>query len=538
MNLEKKYKLGYCNIISFGYCIEDFSLLRSIANNCERFILGLPSDYVMARLYGEGRNGYTAEIAKAFWSETKFIDQVIILEDHDFSYQIMYEKLHFDVCFFGTEYGLSFVDDKFFFKKHNVAFIPLTPHGFSSHDAVDSLGIALKNVRPNQKVILFGTGKYFDLFISRYKDYHAISYAIDNNHEKWLTIKNGIIIKAPDELKKEDPENILIVVCSKKYEEILYQLKNLGNFNYRTMVFSNSISLLEEMYLCLKAEKEYLTHVQPKLTALLKEFDRVCDKYGLKYYFICGSLIGIIRHKGFIPWDDDIDLAMTRDDYNKLRELTKEEWKDLNYEVLHYDSLGQDVFWDFMPRVIDLEGNYPIKVFDKAHGKINPKYEGKIFLDIYPMDNASDNDKKHNFIISLMRCVYLLCMGHRSILNYSDYSRLPKWKVLFIKVTNFIGAHIPFKFLINLYEKLSQYAKKEKCQNYFMSSCSILCIERKFNKNYFGTSKRLPFEDIECSVPANYDDLLHSMGYKNYLTFPPLSIRKPSHYFNSDITIW
>ena len=535
---EKKYKLGYCNAIIYSYSPETLSWLKNIASCCEKFILGIPSNYVMARLYGEGRNGYTAETVKAFWEDIKFIDQVIILDEHDFSYQTMYNRLHFDVCFYGSEYGLPFEEDKAFFKNQNVDFIPLMPQGYSPNGTIDSLELALKNVRPDQKVVLFGTGKYFDLFVSRYKNIHKIAYAIDNDSKKWLTAKNGIIIKAPDELKKVDSENILVVICSKKYDEIVSQLNGYGSFNYRTMVFSDNISLLEEMYLCLKAEREYLSHVHPKLIALLKEFNRVCNKYGLKYYIICGSLIGVIRHKGFIPWDDDIDLAMTREDYNKLREIAKDEWKNSNYKVLHYNSLGKDVFWDFMPRVIDLDDYFPLKVFNKAHGKINPQYENKIFLDIYPLDNASDNDKKHNFIMSLMRVVYLLCMGHRSILDYSDYARLPKWKVRIIKTLNKIGSLLPFEKLIRTYERLSQYANKEECQNYFMSSCAILCIERKFNKMFFKNPQRLPFENIECSVPSDYDGLLNAMGYKNYMNYPPLSIRKPSHYFNSDITIW
>lgn len=535
---EKKYKLGYCNLITYGYSPETFSMLKSLFSNCEKFILGIPSDYVMARLYGEGRNGYTAEAVKAFWEEIKFISQIVILDEHDFSYQTMYEKVSFDVCFYGSEYGLTFREDEAFFKEQNVDFIPLMPQVYSTNGTIDSLELALKNVRPDQKVVVFGTGKYFDLFVSKYKSIHEITYAIDNDSKKWLTIKNGIIIKEPDELKKEDPENVFVVICSKKYDEIVSQLNGYGSFNYRTMVFSDNISLLEEMYLCLKAEREYLSHVHPKLIALLKEFNRVCKKYGLKYYIICGSLIGVIRHKGFIPWDDDIDLAMTREDYNKLREIAKDEWKNSNYKVLHYDSLGKDVFWDFMPRVIDLEGCFPLKVFDKAHGKINPDYENKIFLDIYPLDNASDNDKKHNYIITLMRLVYVLCMGHRATIDYSDYTRLPKWKVRVIKVLNMIGSLLPFKILIRSYELLSQYAKKEKCQNYFMSSCSIMCIERKFNKSFFGNPRQMPFENIECTVPSDYDGLLNAMGYRNYMYYPSLIIRKPSHYYNSDLTIW
>ena len=195
---EKKYKLGYCNRITYGYSPEDFALLKKCAEECKELILGIPSDYVMARLYGEERNGYTAKVVKAFWENVKFISKVIILDDYQFNYQIMYDKLHFDACFYGTEYGQAFETDKAFFKEHNVTFIPLMPLSYTTSGAIDSIVLRLKSVHWAQKVILFGTGKYFDLYIKNYEKYHKTAYAVDNSSEKWGTSKNGIPIKSPE----------------------------------------------------------------------------------------------------------------------------------------------------------------------------------------------------------------------------------------------------------------------------------------------------------------------------------------------------
>ena len=71
-----------------------------------------------------------------------------------------------------------------------------------------------------------------------------------------------------------------------------------------------------------------------------------------------------------------------------------------------------------------------------------------------------------------------------------------------------------------------------------MSSCAITCIERKFKQDFFKEGKRMPFQDFEVTVPFDYDGLMEAMGYHDYMNFPRMAIRKPSHYFNSDIVIW
>ena len=403
---------------------------------------------------------------------------------------------------------------------------------------IDFLSLSLRGLQKDKKLILFGSGKYFDLFRKYYKELHPVSYAVDSSSEFWNMEKDSIPIKSPDELKNEAPENCLVILCGKDYDSMKDKLLSYGNFDYRTLRFNNQISLIEAMYLVLAAENQYLSIAHSTLLKLLAEFDRICMKYQLKYFIICGSLIGAIRHKGFIPWDDDLDLAMPREDYEKLRKICEEEWKNSEYHVLHYDSIGKDVFLDFMPRVIYLKGSFPTKVFDKAAGRINPEYDKKVFLDIYPLDNASENNFKHNLTMLKMKFVYNLCMGHRGVLDYSEYERLPKWKVNVMKLVHGIGKLIPFKFLIRRYEKLSRYAEHEQSNYYFMPSCAITCIERRFEKKSFESMARVPFENIECSIPVDHDTILHEMGYHGYMNFPPLSIRKPSHYFNSDITIW
>ena len=535
---SKTYKLGFA-LSSLAHAEEECAnQMRALADQCENFVIGIPSDYVMARIFGGGMNGYNSESVAAWWKSLGFVDDVLVLDKLDLGYQAVYEKIHFDVCFYGSDYGKQFEQDSKFFAEKNVSIVNIAPNKRIIHGQGDSLILALQNVRKDQKVVLFGTGLYFDLFVQNYSAYHNIAYAVDNDESKWNKKKSGINVKNPEVLKQENSDDVLVVICAKNYSEIKNQIKSYGDFDTRTLIYNNQTALLEEYYIGCKSEEKYIRQAQSGLMLLLKEFDRVCKKYNLKYYIICGSLIGVIRHKGFIPWDDDMDLAMTWQDYKKLMKVASKEWKDSDFHLLHFSNLGNGAFLDFMPRLVYMKEYFPTKVYDKVTGKCDPKFEHRMFLDIYPMLNASSNEKKHIFYMNFMKGVYNLCMGHRVSVNYDDYARMPKKTVRLMKFINTCGKFFPIKFLTWWYMKLADYAKHEKCDEYFMPSCAITCIERKFKKEFFNVGTYLPFNDMQVMVPEKYSELLEAMGYHGYMNFPPLHIRKPSHYFNSDIEIW
>ncbi len=531
-----KYKLGYaCS--SLAHADENIAAFyKTLSCQCEKFVIGIPSEYVMARIFGGGMNGYNAESVKAYWTALGY--DVVILDKTELLYQSAYGKIGFDVCFYGSEYGRQFEADRLFFQERGVAFIPALPDRRTLLGDGDALKLAVENVTKEQKLILFGSGTYFDVFLKLYASRHEIAYAVDSEPAKWGTAKSGIPIKSPDVLKDESSGNCLVVLCGKEYGSMLEWLRAAGAFDYRPMVYANTIALLEEYALSCAAEEAYISQSHKGIMLLLKEFDRVCKKYGLRYYIICGSLIGVIRHKGFIPWDDDMDLAMTWEDYKKLRKVAKKEWGGTDFHLLHYTGLGHGAFLDFMPRLVYMKEYFPTKVYDKVKGKCRPEYENRMFLDIYPMMNASRNQKKHMLVMNIMKGIYNLCMGHRARINYNDYGRMPEKTVRLMKTINTIGKFLPSGFLMWSYEFFANYARFEKCTEYFMPSCAITCIERKFSKDFFGEGLYMPFNDVQVMIPKDYAGLLEAMGYHGYMNFPPLHIRKPSHYFNSDIEIW
>ena len=118
---------------------------------------------------------------------------------------------------------------------------------------------------------------------------------------------------------------------------------------------------------------------------ILKDFIKLCDKHNIDYFGIAGTGIGAIRHKGFIPWDDDIDIALRRNDYDKFIKVVKEELSD-KYTILNAE---ENENYPLMTTRMMKKGTkfreYALKDIDCELG---------IFLDIYSFDNISDDPKE------------------------------------------------------------------------------------------------------------------------------------------------
>ena len=130
-------------------------------------------------------------------------------------------------------------------------------------------------------------------------------------------------------------------------------------------------------------QDEYLKKAHKILIRLLTEFDRVCTKHNLRYYLICGSLLGAVREGKLIPWDDDVDVAMPRKDFEKLKQIAKEYWSSGDFLFVDYDQIGKHVFLDFMTRLVYIKESIPVNVYKKAGKKIHKELDGHMPMDIY-----------------------------------------------------------------------------------------------------------------------------------------------------------
>lgn len=253
-------------------------------------------------------------------------------------------------------------------------------------------------------------------------------------------------------------------------------------------------------------DNEYPLNVQTICFEILEEFNRICVKHNLHYYLDFGTLLGAIRHKGFIPWDDDLDVAMLRDDYDKFINIVE-------------DELDDRFFFDYMKTdTVYFEGFAKIRrnntTFLKYDHALREYPNLGIWIDIFPIDYCPEDNTK-DFVkwkYSLNHNRNLIC------------SKTAKWKSLksiksVIKKSALLL--IPLKLLLYYRNKLERkYYKKTLFLN---SSHQPEMVS--YNYDWFSSCKMVDFCGKDFPVPVGYKEILTKL-YGNYMNLPPLEERK------------
>ena len=535
-----------CEKYKKGFLIQNFAILtpeilnqlRLCKEKCEFLTVGLPTDEFYLRMTekwpDEGTNNW---IKKRDLLQSQVVDEVINIDIDNLSVRNNYEQVKYDVYFFGQEYGKQYQKDKRFLEEQNVEMISIQPDSLTPYSEESGLWSALHNASYDRKIVLFGTGRYFDFYMQNYGKQFPPVYAIDNNPEKWNTNKQGILIHSPEILKDEKPENVFIILCCRDYNEIINQILKIGDFDYRSLRYNQSLAIMEEYRVIRQEEDDYIEKAHRILMIMMREFDRVCTELGLRYYVISGSLIGVVRHQGLIPWDDDIDVAMSHHDYMILKEKAKDIWKDKEFLFLDYDQIGKNIFYDFMTRIVYLKEEISTGLFRKVKGKAREDIMNRMVLDIYVLEDTIPG-MQHKVITMLLKGIYALAMGHRGYIDYSDYEKLSKLAQCGLRIATGIGKIIPLKFIFKLYEAFRGYAKHKNANHCFESNGVINYMPWIYDKKLYGDGTRLPMNDVDVMVPVDYHGLLKAKGYGNYMEYPGVTHRKPSHMAKACDVIW
>ena len=251
--------------------------------------------------------------------------------------------------------------------------------------------------------------------------------------------------------------------------------------------------------------------LQGVLLEMLTVIDKVCDENGLKYYLIYGTLLGALRHGGFIPWDDDADIVMPREDYEKLLRLPKNKWPSGYFLQSPYSEKNGRFAFAKLRR----DGTTCI---DPHHKHI--KMHHGIFVDIFPMDRMKN---RSTLLWTVPRFFERMAALKCARLPNSMKSLKPLkwiWEVIappassFNKMGNFFARFLSRK---NGDRYLDTFApdREEK-------------IRAGWKVDYFEPARRINFKGCQLAIPKCSEEILRAY-YGNWRDWPPEEDRAPVH---------
>ncbi len=270
-------------------------------------------------------------------------------------------------------------------------------------------------------------------------------------------------------------------------------------------------------------DQQTLKKLQTVELGIFKDFQKICDKHGLSYFAIGGTAIGAVRHKGFIPWDDDIDVGMLREDYEKFLRIAPDELGS-SYDLLTMESKQGYVL---ALAKISKKGTVFLEATDE-----NRTYESGIFLDIIPYDVVCADAKKRAQQIKKAWFWARMCV-------MSEYGqvKLPD-SLVGIRRTAALSVAKLVHGALKLFrvKKLSLYRRFLKAARMYEGKESIYyadlsCMDPEasiIESNDIFPLVDFPFEDGVMRMLHHYDNYL-TLQFGDYMTLPPEDQRK-NHY--------
>lgn len=255
-----------------------------------------------------------------------------------------------------------------------------------------------------------------------------------------------------------------------------------------------------------------MTPIQEKELEIVKVVVSIIEKHNLKYFSIGGTTLGAVRHKGFIPWDDDIDIALPRKDYEQLRKILPKELPS-NLQFLDYDNIKGNIF--MFSKVHDINTSYIADYTENC-----PEFYTGVFVDIMPLDGMVRDFSERVKIIKHLRHLLFLNIRVRPLPSRVD-TPIKKVKYLYRRILRLFFRYNYFSNALQRYaEKWDFYTSDCVCYDYY---AEIKDAENRvvFEREDFDEIIKMPFETIEINVPKGYDRYLKTY-FGDYMKLPPV----------------
>lgn len=262
-----------------------------------------------------------------------------------------------------------------------------------------------------------------------------------------------------------------------------------------------------------KLDSKDLRLLQLNELAILVELDRICRKNNIHYTLAGGTLLGAVRHKGFIPWDDDMDVRFTRTEYEKFFEACK---KDMDSEHFFFQDYRTDENYRWGYGKMRLRGTEYVRL-----GQEHMKFQTGVSIDVFVTDNIPDSDfgKKWCFFKSFI---------YRKIL-YSELGMVREKSVLARKWYGFLYKTVSRDFCFKQLEKMARKYNKNKTK-YGRTYTWVESWETwrdALDNTFFDEYTELEFEGMKFCAVKEYDRYLTG-SYGDYMKLPPIEKRLPS----------
>jgi LPS biosynthesis protein len=251
-------------------------------------------------------------------------------------------------------------------------------------------------------------------------------------------------------------------------------------------------------------ESEYINKIHNEILEIMDIIDQICQKNHIQYYLISGTLLGAVRHGGFIPWDDDLDIAMPREDFNYFIKICETELPT-GYR-LRWITTQQD-YWRLYAKVSNENTLFIEQDVDRKCG---------IFVDIFPLDDCNG----YNVFLEFRKKIIV------------KLAVMISWKQkdnVFKGIKRLVVRTFSYKMLFSLAERIMRLTNGDT-KKYYTNFSSQYPIKKRTNyKKYFGKGKYIPFENRFYLAPNDVHAVLQKIFGANYMQLPPVNKRK-THY--------